>query len=280
MIVFALLAAVTAAALWHGVSGVFTAPQLQRSNYRGHELPVAAGTVIVLAVLAITAAAHVVAAFIGADWSRELASLDLALLVALGFGLLGFLDDMLGDASRRGFSGHLGAALRGEFTTGFVKLAGGVAIGVVVAGAGGPSVGDDGLAVIRAGLVIAATANLGNLFDRAPGRVVKMAMVGIVVVLALGGLSDDLVGPVVVVAAGVGLLVPDLRERCMLGDTGSNVLGAAVGLGLVSSLDHGGEWVALGVVVVANAVSERVSFSEVIDRVAPLRWLDRLGSMR
>jgi UDP-N-acetylmuramyl pentapeptide phosphotransferase/UDP-N-acetylglucosamine-1-phosphate transferase len=63
----------------------------------------------------------------------------------------------------------------------------------------------------------------------------------------------------------------------MLGDTGSNVLGAAIGYGLVAGLSGTGEWAALAVVVAANLVSERVSFSAVIDRTGPLRWLDRLG---
>jgi hypothetical protein len=35
--------------------------------------------------------------------------------------------------------------------------------------------------------------------------------------------------------------------------------------------------IALVVVILANRASEAVSFSAVIDRVAPLRYLDRLG---
>jgi hypothetical protein len=81
-----------------------------------------------------------------------------------------------------------------------------------------------------------------------------------------------------VIGAGAGMLWPDLRERCMLGDTGSNVLGAAVGWGLVIACGRRGEWVALAVVVALNLASEVVSFSRVIDAVTPLRWLDRLGA--
>jgi UDP-N-acetylmuramyl pentapeptide phosphotransferase/UDP-N-acetylglucosamine-1-phosphate transferase len=66
----------------------------------------------------------------------------------------------------------------------------------------------------------------------------------------------------------------------MLGDTGSNVLGAAVGLAAVLVLDHPATLVVLVVLAVLNGVSEWVSFSEVIDRTPPLRWLDRLGSRR
>jgi UDP-N-acetylmuramyl pentapeptide phosphotransferase/UDP-N-acetylglucosamine-1-phosphate transferase len=106
-----------------------------------------------------------------------------------------------------------------------------------------------------------------------------VSVVGALVVAVLGAPGWHLTGPMLVVGAGVGLLVPDLRERCMLGDTGSNVLGAAVGWGLVISLAGTGEWVALGLVVGLNVVSEFVSFSRVIDAVAPLRWLDRWGAL-
>ena len=64
--------------------------------------------------------------------------------------------------------------------------------------------------------------------------------------------------------AGAGLLVPDLRERCMLGDAGANVLGAAVGLGVVLACSPGVRLVVLAVVVALNLASEVVSFSRVI----------------
>ena len=68
-----------------------------------------------------------------------------------------------------------------------------------------------------------------------------------------------------------------LRERAMLGDTGSNVLGAAVGLAAVLALDGPATLVVLVVLAALNAASEWVSFSAVIDRTPPLRWFDHLG---
>ena len=66
----------------------------------------------------------------------------------------------------------------------------------------------------------------------------------------------------------------------MLGDTGANVVGAAVGLAAVIVLGHGAVLAVLVALVALNMISEWVSFSAVIDRTAPLRWLDRLGSRR
>jgi hypothetical protein len=77
--------------------------------------------------------------------------------------------------------------------------------------------------------------------------------------------------------AALGLVVPDLRERLMLGDAGANPLGGALGLGLVLTFSPGVRTIALVVLVALNLVSEVVSFSRVIDRVPPLRYLDGAG---
>ena len=63
----------------------------------------------------------------------------------------------------------------------------------------------------------------------------------------------------------------------MLGDTGANALGAAVGLGAVLTLGRPARLGVLIALVALNVASERVSFSRVIDATPPLRWFDRLG---
>jgi UDP-N-acetylmuramyl pentapeptide phosphotransferase/UDP-N-acetylglucosamine-1-phosphate transferase len=77
--------------------------------------------------------------------------------------------------------------------------------------------------------------------------------------------------------ATAGLIVFDAREELMLGDAGSNVLGAVLGWGLVVTTDWVAQVVVLVVLVVLNVASERVSFSKVIDDVAVLRAIDRFG---
>lgn len=277
--------AATSAGLWRTMGEQFrSADVLRRRNYRDHELPVGSGVVVVLAVVVVAAVWTFASAIggTGPDEAERLAAVTGFVTGALGFGLLGLLDDIVGGVSTKGFRGHLGALTRGQVTTGLVKLIGGVLLGVVIAPA-------DGWGVVRAGLLVAAAANVGNLFDRAPGRTIKVSLVGglSVVLLALAtgdgsGASGDvgsLAAMTLVLGAGAGLLVADLREACMLGDTGSNVLGAAVGHGLVVALGTTGEWAALAVLVALNVVSERVSFTRVIDATPPLRWLDRLGAL-
>jgi len=264
--------AVVAALLWRAMADQLRAADvLRRANYRGDEVVAASGIVVVLAVVIVAAAHRVLVAFGGVDPDEQLRVAGLAVATAVGFGFLGLVDDLVGTVDTKGFAGHLGALVRGQVTTGLVKLVGGVMLGVVVA----PGTGWD---AVRSGVLIAACANVGNLFDRAPGRTIKVCLLGGLVVAAIGGPAWALTGPMLVLGAGLGMLVADLREQCMLGDTGSNVLGAAVGVGLAISLGAPGEWVALAVAVALNVASEFVSFTKVIDAVAPLRFVDRLGA--
>ncbi|HEY8547231.1 MAG TPA: hypothetical protein VIL36_19355, partial [Acidimicrobiales bacterium] len=198
----------------------------------------------------------------------------LAVPVAVGFALLGLLDDLGGEGQSGGFKGHLAELARGRMTTGGAKLFGGAALGLVVAA---PFSRDDLLQVVADGALVALSANLANLFDRRPGRVVKVSLLaGVVLVVAVGP-EPQLAGVALALGAGAGLLVPDLREQLMLGDAGSNVLGAVLGLGVLVTCSTGVRVGVLVVVLALNLVSEVVSFSKVIDRVAPLRALDQLG---
>ena len=288
LILYVCSAGVASALLWRSMSHVFAAPVLQRQNYAGRQLAVASGIVMVLAVLLVNTVSFVVARAVvddpfdgvGAEVLEAVRMSTHWVVLALGFGLLGLIDDLVGDADRRGFAGHVGALFRGRVTTGMVKLAGGGLVALYVTSDYDFTVSRSAIDAVRPALLVAATANVGNLFDRAPGRTIKVSMIGLVIVLLLGVSNGGWAGTALVVAAAVGVLWPDLRERCMLGDTGSNVLGAAVGLGLVSALTPNGQWIALAVVVALNLLSEKVSFSKVIDATPPLRWLDRLGSLR
>ncbi|HEY2999188.1 MAG TPA: hypothetical protein VGJ43_11485 [Acidimicrobiales bacterium] len=266
--------AVVAAGLWLLSAAAFAAPVFERENFRGRALPTAVGVLLALAALVVDALVTVAVAG-GAEPSRAaVAGLRLATVAALGFALLGLLDDLGGAGESGGFRGHLGALARGRLTTGAVKLFGGAAVGVVVVSVREPgSLGR----VLADGALVALAANLGNLFDRAPGRTIKVALVALAVLVVGAGAEPALAGVALVVGAGAGLLAADLRERLMLGDAGANVLGAALGLGVVLACSPGVRTAVLVVVAVLNLASERVSFSRVIARVPPLRVADAWG---
>lgn len=255
-----------------GLRGVLAGPVFERENHRGHRLPTAGGLVVALATLAVVAAAELTGVEVTSSGHA-------VLLAAVGFALLGFVDDVAGGgADGRGFRGHLRALAHGRLTTGGLKLLGGGALAVAVCAVAGNAVaGSDGRRLIVDAALVALAANLGNLFDRAPGRVGKLSALALVVLLAVTALDEDLAVVAVVVGAGLALLPADLGERLMLGDTGANTLGGALGLGVVLTTPFEARVVVLVAVVALNASSEVVSFSRVIDAVAPLRLLDRLG---
>ncbi len=260
---------------WLSTRALFESPLFERENFRGRILPVGVGVVLAVVTVASEAVFGVLAR-VGVDEIEAASRPRLLVLVAVaGFGLLGAVDDLAGTRADRGFAGHLRALATGRLTTGALKLIGGGALAVAVAAAAHPRAGLVWLAVDA--LLIAGAANLGNLLDRAPGRVGKVALASFVTLATATALDPRLAGVAVVAGAGMALLGPDLRERLMLGDAGSNVLGAAVGLGVVLATGPVVRATVLAVVAVLNVASEVVSFSRVIDRVPPLRALDRLG---
>jgi hypothetical protein len=260
--------------LWVLSAPAFGAGVFERENFRGRRLPTAVGVLAALAALVVDAVVTVVVAAGAEPDAAAVAGLRLATVAALGFALLGLLDDLGGAGESGGFRGHLGALVSGRLTTGAIKLFGGAAVGVVVVSVREPgSLGR----VLADGALVALAANLGNLFDRAPGRTIKVALVALAALVVGAGAEPRLAGVALVVGAGAGLLTADLGERMMLGDAGANVLGAALGLGVVLACSPGVRTVVLVVVAALNLASERVSFSRVIARVPPLRAADAWG---
>jgi UDP-GlcNAc:undecaprenyl-phosphate/decaprenyl-phosphate GlcNAc-1-phosphate transferase len=264
---------ITVRCLRLGAEDMLGAPTLMRHNYRDRIVPTAGGVLIVLAVLVVEAGRAALGAVdIGRNGLTEARSL--VLFAAFGFALLGLIDDLLAHGDDRGFRGHLRALREGRLTTGFLKLFGGAGIAVVLVASPGFATGRR---LLVDALLIALAANLANLFDRAPGRVIKVAIVAYVPLAIALGPNDIGVAIALVMGAAFGLLGDDLYERLMLGDTGANVIGAVLGLGVVIGLSETARLTVLIVVAALNIAAELVSFGAVIDRVPPLRAVDHWG---
>ena len=251
---------------------------LTRVNFRDEKLAFPLGAVLVTASLVALAPLAVL---------NERAGLDLLepdlrrwIIYFVGVAFLGLLDDSLGlghaEGTPRGWRGHAKAVLRGELSTGAVKAVGALALAAyVVTGTGNewPSyIADVALLVI--------TTNLFNLFDLRGGRVEK-ALFLLVAGICLGGwtlfpveLTGIFLGPFVV---GIWFT---LRNRAMLGDTGSNLAGALAGVCLLAGLDETGRLIALVVVILLTIYGEFRSISSAIDRLPPLRFIDSLGRVK
>jgi len=257
-----------------GVRGLLDAG-LVRENYRGARLAFPLGAV--LATAALVALAPL--AFL--DDRADLDLLDPELRrwmpYLLGVAFLGFLDDSLGRGEAattpRGWRGHARALREGRLSTGAIKAIGALALAAyVVSGRGLESW--DYLADVA--LLILAT-NAFNLLDLRPGRAEKaLGLLGIGLCLGAWTLAPlELLGVFVgPVAVGAWLT---LRERAMLGDTGSNLLGAVAGVWLLTTLDGDARLIALFAVSALTVYGELRSISTTIESVPPLRWLDSLG---
>ncbi len=269
---------VGARAFWLFGRRMLSASLLLRKNFRGSIVVTAAGLLIVLVVFVVEGLRSVVGFF---STRGDLTTHQVACLVVVGgFGFLGLVDDVLGtDASpsadrERGLAGHARALRQRKITTGLIKLVVGIALGLVAV----RILGDvRGWRALVDALLIASTANLINLFDRAPGRATKVGLTWWLVLVGVVWTDDLLVSTAVVFGAALGLLFEDLREHVMLGDTGANVIGAALGLTMVIGLAPQTRLYVLGGVLFLNALSEVVSFSKIIDRIGLLGRLDALG---
>ncbi len=252
-----------------------------RENYRGLELPAAAG--ILIAVVAALAVGPMAALDELAGWDTLAPEVGAALIFVVGVAMLGLVDDLLGGrrpagaaadpGAPRGLRGHARAAVRGDVSTGLLKALGALGLALYVVAGDGRSAGEY---LVGVGVLVLST-NLFNLLDLRPGRAGK-AFVVLGVVLTLGSWDTYalqalglFIGPALV------LLPYDLRERAMLGDAGSNVLGAVAGLWLVLALGPTGEVVALGVLAVLTLYGEFRSISAMVDRNPLMRRLDSIG---
>lgn len=209
-----------------------------------------------------------------------------AAVAGVGAAAFGALDDLAEDSTSKGLRGHLAAAVRGEVTTGAIKIVGLCATGALTAlmidrsldrqGAGRPAV----LATVVGGGVIAGSANIANLLDLRPGRTLKVVLLMAVPLLAGSPASMATVPVGAAAGAAVGALPDDLAGRSMLGDTGANSAGALLGTALVARTGLPGRLLALATLTALTLASERVSFTAVIESTPVLRALDALGRPR
>jgi UDP-GlcNAc:undecaprenyl-phosphate GlcNAc-1-phosphate transferase len=256
----------------HAFRPVIEQPVLGRTNFLGEEIPGSVGFLFPLSYLLVYLLVVVFERERPLVWIGPRESL---LLLILGMCLIGLLDDVLGSEGTRGFKGHMKEALRGRLTTGFLKALGGFLIAAAASAPFSRHIWD----LFLNGALIALCANLFNLLDVRPGRALKVFFPLLVGVIALDwGLGDTLIPYLLSVGAVAVVLLPgDLSRRFMLGDSGSNVMGATVGLGIAIGA---GPWWRFGVTVLLaclNLLSEKYSFSRAISSNRVLNWLDSLG---
>ena len=256
------------------------------TNFRGRTVP-AVGGIVLITALGVACAAMLLAgplppaAFPKAlarslkDWP---AISGVFFATVAGFFALGLIDDRSAEQGAKGLLGHLSVLTQGRVTSGMVKLAGGVSIGFAASSLWETRL----IPALTDALLIAGTANFFNLLDLRPGRACKVFFVTWAPLAGLAaaatGRGAGFLPPSSAFAGAVVAWLPgDLGEAGVLGDSGSNAIGAVVGMGLALLLGLPGRLAALALLSALSLVSEKVSFSGTIERFRPLRWLDALG---
>ena len=166
---------------------------------------------------------------------------------------IGLADD-LWSGPERGFRAHVGTGT----TTGMLKLLGIPLYALVRTRS------------LSAALLVGLAANSVNQLDTRPGRALKAFGIG---TLLTGG------APKKAVAVAVLLAPYDLGEMAMLGDAGSNALGAVLGFSSVERLTGMRRWSAIGALGLLTLAGERRSLGALIETTPVLRDLDRFGRM-
>ncbi|NLY53000.1 MAG: hypothetical protein GX063_08900 [Firmicutes bacterium] len=254
-----------------------------RKNYRQKDVPVGGGFLFIWVGSLMGALLGLAKPFPWTSMEMSSAAQPSLLLTAaaLAYGLLGLLDDLVGTRQQTGLLGHGRALVKGQLTTGGIKAAAGGALGFVLAAYrsvevfGGAPMGTRLLKAAVDGLLIAASANTLNLFDLRPGRAGKLFLLGCGLIL-LGG-SPVSVVLLPWVGSFLGYLPFDLKGKVMMGDVGSNALGAVLGLASCYVLTPPARLMLLIVLILIHLLAERISFSQVIENHRILHRLDLWG---
>jgi UDP-N-acetylmuramyl pentapeptide phosphotransferase/UDP-N-acetylglucosamine-1-phosphate transferase len=241
-----------------------------QTNFRGDTIPQSYGLVILLWSAVMFAGLRVAA-------PSEAVYCDDWLIAILGFGLLGLLDDTLGDRSIKGLGGHFRAVYaQRRITTGLIKAVGGLALALWIGWRLAPA----SLAWVMSGCVIALSSNAINLLDLRPGRagavflVLSLPLILVAVFAHLTPWLSLVAIPTIVV------WILDARARVMMGDAGSNLLGACLGLSIALQTSIRAQECVVIALAALHFLAEEESITAIIERNPILRRIDRFTGVR
>ncbi|MFF0826904.1 UDP-N-acetylmuramyl pentapeptide phosphotransferase [Brevibacillus sp. NPDC003359] len=253
---------------------------MNRFNYGG-DLVLTAGGLILVCSSAITGIVLMGLLLLRGAKSELLLHGFLFLTGMLTMALWGWRDDRASDRDAKGFRGHFGVLWRERrITSGMWKLIGGTSTAFCLS----LSLSKTLWAGIVSFSLLALSPNIINLFDLRPGRAIKVFWCLTALAGAFGlwtrGASVTMANWIFLIPVFIAsmLIFPhDAGGKIMLGDTGSNALGFAVGFTFVIGTPINVQASMLILFLCLQIAAEFCSFSRVIEQVDWLRRLDQWG---
>lgn len=188
-------------------------------------------------------------------------------------GLVGFMDDLIGEKEVKGLKGHFISFIKGNPTTGGIKAGVGFLLSLFVA----LVLSKDILEIILNTFLIAMFTNLINLFDLRPGRSSKVFILFAVIMLLFSTASEY--DKIIYSFFGILFIyLPlDLKAKVMMGDVGSNTMGFTLGIYCALTQNVIAKIVYLLLLLILHLLAEKISFTKIIENNKFLKFLDDLG---
>lgn len=235
-------------------------------NFKGSEVPVGTGLLWGWVLLACTALIGLVGTLVG-DVAGLINELYILAALVAGVTLLGFIDDTA-KTEERGLRSHIRAFFNGKITSGFLKATGGLVISLIIAThfTSSPQL------IILNALIIGLFMNFINLLDLRPGRalvtfIILANMVMVASFFSSGmSLSFSWAFWGIILAPASAIFLSEIRGQSMLGDTGSNTLGAVLGYVVIANFETDIKVAVLIFLLAFNFIADRVSITKLLER--------------
>ncbi|MFZ5596607.1 MAG: hypothetical protein ACOY31_06300 [Bacillota bacterium] len=254
-----------------GIVSIIKGAGFLRPNYRGSHIPAGLGLFLLPSCLMVL----VVFFLFMPEYLRARSAV---FMFALSFfTLLGLADDCWGNKRCRGMAGHLASLFKGNPTTGSIKALGGGAGALFIAML--ISRNDvTPLTIALHALTVALSVNAVNLFDLRPGRAAKFFLLLAIPMIVIYQNRPETIFASLAAGSLLAYLPLDLGGEGMMGDAGSNSLGAVLGITAIMLFDNLSLSIFLFIILALNVLAERVSFTRVIASSRILDFIDRLGT--
>lgn len=236
-------------------------------NFRKQKIPIGMGLVFIIVQTFIIS-------FVNLYEELKDNHILLYIISLLMIGLVGIIDDLVGEKDIKGFKGHINSLVKKQLTTGGLKLIIGGILGILLS----MSISLSIFEFIVNVLIIGLFTNLINLFDLRPGRASKVFIL-LALLLLFSASTRDYDFIILSMFGIIFIYLPyDLKAKSMMGDAGSNILGITLGFFCVFTQSFWTKLLYLGLIVFIHIISEYYSISKIIANNKFLCYIDKLGS--